>query len=151
MIAVIDIDHFKSVNDNYGHKTGDHVLRFLASQLRTNSVGRAYRLGGEEFVIIAERLALADAVTALNKLRAKIADRPFGVRDLLSRPVHTVKKGKLRATVPTRAGIIPITVSIGIAHSIPDHPATPEDILATADKALYQAKEEGRNLVRAAR
>ena len=149
VIAIIDIDHFKAINDQHGHATGDQVLRFIASTLRTSTVGRIYRQGGEEFVVIIENIKLARAAELLDALRATIAARPFGIRDLQARPAR-ISGAKPSAPPQRHVEAINVTVSIGLAHAAPGVD-TPDDVLAAADKALYRAKQDGRNLVRIAR
>ncbi|HBA60553.1 MAG TPA: hypothetical protein DCZ92_07000 [Elusimicrobia bacterium] len=123
---IVDIDHFKRLNDNYGHQFGDAVLRRVAQLLKagvyeTDFVGR---YGGEEFGIVLPR---ADAVGVLRKaeaLRARIESEVF------SQGLESVK----------------LTVSIGIAH-FPRDGRTPAELIRKADTALYAAKESGRNRV----
>ena len=125
-LLVIDVDHFKSVNDRHGHAVGDGVLRALAASLlavlRSSDV--ACRFGGEEFVILMpgadERVAMGRAET----LRQTVESRPVRIAD---------------ATVA-------ITVSIGVASASPGD-ARPEDLFPQADAAVYAAKRTGRNRV----
>jgi len=121
-VVAVDVDHFKAVNDTYGHGAGDDVLRAIAERLR--QVVRAgdvvARLGGDEFVVV---LAGADPGRA-----ERIARR---LRDDLA-----------GAPVPTRAGPVPVTVSVGVADGGAHEP---DDLLQLADVALYAAKERGRD------
>jgi diguanylate cyclase (GGDEF)-like protein len=124
-VAVVDIDHFKTINDTYGHPVGDTVLRRV-----TDAAGRALRaddmiarLGGEEFLII---LPEADRIEALS-----VAER-----------VRLAVSESCRHLEP------PVTVSIGIA-TFADDP-TAGGLLARADAALYLAKSAGRNSLRMA-
>lgn len=146
-IAVLDIDHFKSINDKYGHNTGDQVLRFIASHLKDNTVGKPYRYGGEEFVIIAESGSFEQVVAGLEELRRKIAGRKFVLRSK-----HRPRKKPSRPA-PGRSGEqqegITVTVSIGAAECSDQWPL-PSDVFGAADKALYRAKEDGRNCVKIA-
>jgi diguanylate cyclase (GGDEF)-like protein len=125
---MIDIDHFKRVNDTYGHPTGDDVIREVAARLsgslRTENVVGRY--GGEEFAVL---LALTDQdVTAcLERLRRAVGDVP----------------------VPTRSGPLTVTVSIGAALLRPAD-GDVSALLARADAALYEAKTSGRDRVRVA-
>lgn len=144
-LAVVDIDHFKKINDRYGHDTGDQVLRYVASQMRKAGAGHVYRYGGEEFVVVATTRDLKEFQGALEDLREMIADRPFGIRGL-NRP----KKKKKGARGGGNSEKIKVTVSVGAAIQSRKRP-TPNDVLQAADKALYRAKKAGRNKVRAAR
>jgi diguanylate cyclase (GGDEF)-like protein len=121
---MMDIDHFKVVNDTYGHLTGDDVIRTvaarLAAQLRaTDLVGR---YGGEEFAAVLQDAELGSALP--ERLRASIADLP----------------------IETQSGPLAVTVSIGVSRLQPGD-ASLKDLLARADEALYEAKRSGRNRV----
>ncbi len=143
-IAVLDIDHFKKINDKYGHDVGDQALRFIASHLRANNAGKAYRFGGEEFVIICEGDDQKETTAALNELREDIASKPFQLRSA-QRPKS--KPGKTpRRQGGARTSSIKIRVSIGVARISTKHNG-PQQVLESADKALYRAKDGGRNKV----
>ena len=124
-IILLDVDHFKSVNDNYGHQCGDLVLQEVA-RIMTASV-RAYdtvgRYGGEEFLIVAPASGVEGVLRLAERIRLAIEAKP----------------------VATEAGEISITVSLGLAVSSDIAPLEPEVMLRTADDALYRAKEGGRN------
>lgn len=151
-IAMLDIDHFKKINDKYGHDTGDQVLRFLAAQLGRNLAGKAYRYGGEEFVIVCERENFDQTAEALELLRRTISGRKFWIRSK-TRPkkkpedVSSYSKGK---EGHGHGESITVTVSIGVAKNTGKHSATPQEVLEAADKALYRAKKEGRDRMRTA-
>lgn len=119
----MDIDHFKQVNDQFGHDAGDRTLQFLASQMR--KVARASdvlcRSGGEEFMMLLPDTELEDA--------ARVAER---LRRLMEESVTTAGR--------------PVTLSFGVAH-YPQTNSFPEKVLKAADEALYRAKEQGRNRV----
>lgn len=122
-VAVCDIDHFKKVNDTYGHLAGDKALRLLASvfidSLRNSDFVARY--GGEEFIILMPSTPCEEAARVLDKLRAAIAASPFNFK-----------------SVP-----VPITVSMGVTEaSLAD---TAEELFSKADNLLYQAKKQGRN------
>lgn len=124
-LVMYDIDHFKNVNDSYGHQTGDRVLidlsRFVATHIRQNDL--LARWGGEEFVIVAPGLDGAAAVRFAEKLRdAMVAIRVSGMR--------------------------PVTCSFGVAQFEADD--TLDEFVARADQAMYRAKIAGRNRVEAA-
>lgn len=144
VIAMVDVDHFKKVNDRYGHSTGDQVLRFIASFLRYNQAGKAYRYGGEEFAIVCEDGELKKVVEQLEELRQAICGREFIVRSR-TRP-RKADVDSRKADV-THDKTITITVSIGVAQSGQAF-FSPQDVVHAADKALYRAKKAGRNQVR---
>ncbi|MBN2619958.1 diguanylate cyclase [candidate division WOR-3 bacterium] len=125
-LLLFDIDHFKKVNDTYGHQAGDKVLQFLSKLIAPSGI--AARYGGEEFAIILPKHNLKQAV-----------------RIALSLKDHVMKSEIKHDQVP-----IKITVSIGIAH-YPSNAATREDLIENADKALYRAKDNGRNRVELAK
>ena len=143
VIGVVEVDHFKSINDVHGHLVGDQVLRFLAAELSRNVFGKVYRYGGEEFVVIYERCAYEDALNNLDDAREAIRRKRFALRGA-DRPTR-----KPRKLVGTDRGqpseSLAITVSVGVAAS--GVGALPQEVLDMADKALYQAKERGRNQV----
>ena len=122
---MMDLDHFKRVNDSHGHAVGDEVLEEVArrSQEVVRQVDVVGRYGGEEFLVILPDTASGPAALAGERLRAAIA----------------------ASGVVTAAGEIPITVSIGVASTPPLEVAFPDDLVALADRALYRAKEGGRD------
>ena len=126
-VLMMDIDHFKRVNDTHGHAVGDRVLKEFAMRIGKNirGVDLAARYGGEEFVVMMPETPVDWALMIAERLREEIADNPFEVG---------LKDGPLN-----------ITVSIGVAASQADE--TPSQLLEVADKALYAAKEGGRNKV----
>jgi two-component system cell cycle response regulator len=126
-LMMFDVDHFKSVNDQFGHPGGDDALRQLADRaLRgVRSIDLVARLGGEEFVVVMPETSLNAAVTVAERLRQAVAAEPFFIH----------------ATGDRR----PITISIGVAVARPGD--TVDTLLQRADDALYQAKNNGRNRV----
>ncbi len=142
-IAMIDIDHFKKLNDEYGHAAGDQVLRMIGSTLtRTEGGGRPFRYGGEEFAVLFPGKSVEEALPYLEDLREAIEASSFTLRGR-DRP-------KLRPEKPVRATggrrRVEITVSIGVAE--PDEGGLePEDVIRAADQALYHAKRTGRNRI----
>jgi len=142
VVAMVDIDFFKKFNDKYGHDVGDEVLRMVAAKLdRVSGGGRAFRYGGEEFVIVFAGKDLAEALPHLEKLRENIAGSAFSIRGK-DRP-----KKKPETVKPTRqVKKVSVTVSIGAAEkSLGREKAG--DVLTSADQALYRAKNAGRNRV----
>jgi two-component system cell cycle response regulator len=127
-ILMVDLDHFKQINDTRGHLVGDMVLRQLGDLLRreVRSVDTVARYGGEEFVIVLPETGTHGALVFAERMRQRIGQQLFGDED---QTLH-------------------VTVSIGVA-SFPDQRVTtPDTFLAIADAALYRAKADGRNLVR---
>ncbi len=125
---LVDIDHFKRINDSFGHAVGDEVLREFAIRLASNirAIDLACRFGGEEFVVIMPDTVLGEAQAIAERLRRHVAGSPFhvaGVEDALS-----------------------VTISVGVA-STGEAGDTAEDLLKRADDAVYDAKAQGRNLV----
>lgn len=142
VIAMADIDFFKKFNDTYGHDTGDQLLRMVASKLNQNTGGgKAYRYGGEEFVIIFPAQKLADVLPHLEKVRQHIAQTGFALRGK-DRP----KKKPRNPRPAQQVKRVSVTVSIGAAEKSPGC-KNPREVLAAADKALYRAKNSGRNRV----
>jgi diguanylate cyclase (GGDEF)-like protein len=140
-LAVLDIDHFKQINDRFGHDTGDQVLRRVAACLRQTPPGTPYRYGGEEFVLICpDSPTLTDELDAL---RERIGETRFVVRSA-DRPARKPKSPN--APVRTSEVTVTMTVSIGVARRTDGH-ATPYEVLEAADRALYEAKGGGRNRV----
>jgi len=142
-LAMVDIDHFKKVNDNYGHDVGDEVLKMLAAHLLSvEGGGKAYRYGGEEFTIIFPGKDASTATVYLDALRNKIASKPFIIRNK-KRPKE---KSAKKSTKFDNSQKLNITVSIGVAENQAKYNST-QDIMKSADNALYKAKKNGRNRV----
>ncbi|MCK4864447.1 MAG: GGDEF domain-containing protein [Gammaproteobacteria bacterium] len=141
-IAMVDVDHFKKFNDKYGHDIGDQVLKKLASQLRKVRGGKAFRYGGEEFTVLFPNKNLSEARLFCDELCKNVENSPFMLRNK-NRPKTKQEelKGKQRDAIP-----LTITISIGLAERTQDL-TTAEDVLKQADKALYKAKNNGRNQV----
>ncbi len=127
-LLLCDIDHFKKFNDNWGHQTGDQVLKLVANCLSDNVKGRdtAARYGGEEFAVLLRNTALADAVRVANQIRLGVQGRKL------------IKKstGDILGT---------ITISIGVSQFGGDD--TAEAMIRRADACLYGAKQNGRDMV----
>jgi diguanylate cyclase (GGDEF)-like protein len=152
-IAVVDIDHFKSINDTYGHDTGDQVLRLVASRLaRVSGGGHAFRVGGEEFTILFQGKMALDVVDHLEILRMDIESSSFRLRTghdrrKSSRDSDRRAAGQRKKRTPSRpgSGVLSVTASIGVAESHPK--LNPDQVIQHADKALYRAKQAGRNRI----
>jgi diguanylate cyclase (GGDEF)-like protein len=156
-IAVVDIDHFKSFNDLYGHDAGDEVLRMVASRLaQVSGGGQAFRCGGEEFAIVFRNRQAAEALPHLQELRKEIERCAFRLRgpdrrqqvrgpDRRGAARRTPRQGKLKFE-SGGCDITSVTVSMGVAEPEAKQ-RTPQSVIAAADKALYRAKAGGRNRV----
>ncbi len=122
-MLMADIDHFKQVNDTYGHDNGDMILKAVAGMLRSSCRAKdlAARIGGEEFVILLAATRLEDAILVAERIRKNIGDTP-----LLPDGSH-------------------VTISIGVARYRPNE--SPQAFMKRVDEALYRAKESGRNRV----
>jgi two-component system, cell cycle response regulator len=124
-VLIVDIDHFKSVNDGHGHDAGDAVLREVAGRM-VDSVrleDMVGRWGGEEFLVVLPNTAAQGAAELAERLRQVVAGEPCRLPD---------------------GGAVPVTISLGCAASVIDDAAT---LARSADAAMYEAKESGRNRV----
>ncbi len=128
-VAMIDIDHFKHINDTHGHPIGDAVLKQFGALIKNHftATGSVYRYGGDEFAVIMPGMGLREAVRHVELFRTR-----------LEKTVFVAQHGKTR---------INITTSCGLAEWKPAVKA--EDVVGGADRALYEAKEAGRNCVKA--
>jgi diguanylate cyclase (GGDEF)-like protein len=145
-IAMIDIDHFKKFNDKYGHSVGDDVLKMVAALIGKNKGnGTAYRYGGEEFSIVYNGRNIEQCHQQLDILRQLIAEYLLVIRDDKVRKKTAHQQTPKRGASRTTAGVN-VTISIGISERS-DKYDTPEEVLQAADKALYKAKQAGRNRV----
>ncbi len=143
-VAMIDVDHFKKFNDKYGHDIGDQVLKKLASQLRQVRGGKAFRYGGEEFTVLFPNKNLHEAHLFCNELCKNVANNPFMLRNK-KRP-RIINKDQAVNNTQHEAQPLTITISIGLAERSQDF-TTAEEVIKQADKALYKAKNNGRNQV----
>ncbi len=127
-MLILDIDHFKSVNDTHGHEAGDEVLREFADRLRgcVRGVDLACRLGGEEFVVVMPDTDIGVASRVAERIRRRIAGEPFAI----GRGARSIE----------------VTISVGLS-ALAGAEDTPALILKRADEALYRAKHSGRNRV----
>lgn len=144
-IAMLDVDHFKSFNDTYGHDVGDQVLKMVAARIaRVGGGGSAYRYGGEEFTVLFPRKRVPHALPHLETLRQEIAGHQMKVRGS-DRPAQA-KSGKKQRGSGQHGKTVAVTISIGVAEKNERSPI-PEAVIKAADKALYRAKRGGRNRV----
>jgi len=126
-VIMIDIDHFKHINDNYGHSAGDHVLRVIANLLQKNirEIDILARIGGEEFALILPETNMDNAHQLAERIRQSISDEEIIYKD----------------------NVLKITSSLGISSCTVSNQSL-EDMLIKADDALYIAKKKGRNQVK---
>ena len=129
-VMLLDIDHFKAVNDRWGHGGGDRVLAGVALRLRAWLPEEALvaRIGGEEFLVALPDTGAAEARAWADGLRARVRARPF--------PLDLPHGAEVR-----------VTVSVGVAAAAGPHAAEASDLIARADAALYRAKNAGRDAV----
>jgi diguanylate cyclase (GGDEF)-like protein len=144
-IAMLDVDRFKDFNDTYGHELGDQVLKMVAAHIgEVGGGGRAFRYGGEEFTVLFPRKSADEATPYLEALRKSIESYQLALRapDRPRKP-----KGSKRQTGGWKGkDAVSVTVSIGVAERN-ERLTTPEAVIQAADRALYRAKEKGRNMV----
>ena len=158
-IAMVDIDHFKKVNDNYGHDVGDQVLRMIGARLAdVEGNGRAYRYGGEEFAILFPDKTVEGTLPHLENLRIAIENYALIARTQdrrQSEREYEDRRSKTAGDSDNRSGAIgenadpeplSVTVSIGVAERN-RRLHTPAAVVRAADEALYRAKQTGRNKV----
>ena len=125
--VIADLDHFKAINDNYGHEAGDSVLKRFAQVLKANTRSSNFccRLGGEEFVLVVSHVNREGIITAIERIRKQVEDEEFHIGTKSAR----------------------ITASFGVAGFHGNKPPEFAELLRLADGALYVAKREGRNRV----
>lgn len=130
-LLMLDIDHFKNLNDTYGHQAGDEVLKGLALIIKKSirKVDKAARYGGEEFVIILPEAEKEDAFKVAEKLRSNVESHQFAAGQ------NSGQEAQIKSTI-----------SIGVA-GFPEDGAAMDSLISAADKALYAAKRSGRNRV----
>ena len=132
-LIMLDIDHFKKFNDNFGHQEGDAILKELAvvirGQCRHATMDACFRYGGEEFSVILPELELGIALKVADRMRRIVENHPFRIKE------------KHPGT--------DLTVSLGVAGLSGTDDAKPEELLKKADEALYASKRNGRNRVTA--
>ena len=125
-LIITDLDHFKAVNDTYGHAAGDRVLQELGRVLKEmkRETDLVARFGGEEFCVLCEETDARGALLLAERVREKLAS----------------------TELQTELGVLRVTASLGVA-TFPDHARSAEDLFSQGDKALYLAKKQGRNRV----
>ncbi|KPA16820.1 response regulator receiver modulated diguanylate cyclase [Candidatus Magnetomorum sp. HK-1] len=125
-LLMIDLDHFKSINDSYGHLVGDEILRKLSARMKTctrryDTIGR---YGGEEFIILLPHCGKQEVFIVAERLRQSVCEKPF----------------------ETSEGPLNVSISLGTTWVTPsEQDCSEEDLIRVADKALYSAKHKGRN------
>ena len=138
-LAMVDVDHFKKFNDQYGHAAGDRALKAVADLLKATRGASAFRYGGEEFCLLFTGARVRDANEACEDLRVRVADMRVPIRSNPGRKRSQTAKRK-------EASVVKVTISIGLAERSEDLRSATE-VLKAADKALYSAKAKGRNRV----
>ncbi len=125
---ILDIDHFKKINDTYGHQSGDTILTAVAERILSNArkIDLTARYGGDEFVILLPDTAAEEALLLAERLHQAVSNEPV---------------------ILTNKSSIHMTVSIGVA-TYPTHAATIDELIKRADEALYWIKSHGRNRIR---
>ena len=140
-LSMVDVDHFKNFNDTYGHDEGDNVLRLVSSILFKHFKRSVFRYGGEEFCVVFTRTTVLSAREKMDAARKEIEEHMFSIRN---KAKNRKKSGRKKPKKNVKR--VKLTVSAGI--SIPsDTVRDAEEVLKNADKALYRAKENGRNRV----
>jgi two-component system cell cycle response regulator len=126
-VIMLDVDHFKRINDQHGHGVGDHALCALAKMLSelTRQEDVLARYGGEEFALIVRGIDRHETLALAERIRGEIAGRPLSIAN----------------------GLVSFTVSVGVAHCENGDNSDAQRLLEVADRALYAAKYAGRNLV----
>lgn len=128
-LVMIDVDHFKIINDSYGHRAGDEVLHQLGALLRASvrEVDLTARYGGEELAVILPETTRQQAFGMAERLRRRISTQPFTIPQENKQPIQ-----------------LSITVSLGVA-ALPDDAVSAAALVDVADSCLYEAKRDGRN------
>jgi diguanylate cyclase (GGDEF)-like protein len=124
-MIMLDIDHFKNVNDLHGHKAGDQVLTAVAASIKRSLRGNdiAGRYGGEEFIVLVEGATPDQCLAIVERIRQAVA----------------------RLSIQIEQSVVKVTISLGLASMIPDPALTLDVLINNADQALYKAKQQGRD------
>ena len=142
-VAMLDVDHFKRINDHHGHDVGDQVLKMIAAKLaQVGGGGKAYRYGGEEFAVIFAGRGAESCLPDLEALRQMVDDTRF----ILRARFRSKKKKEKVLTDRGPGQRVPVTISIGVAEKNERHTKW-DQVVKAADRALYRAKEGGRNQI----
>ncbi len=142
-VAMIDVDHFKRINDRHGHDVGDQVLKMIAAKLgQVGGGGKAYRYGGEEFAVIFAGKTAAECLPDVEALRRTVEDTRF----ILRARFRSKRKKEKVLTDRGPGERVPVTISIGVAEKNERHGKS-DLVVKAADRALYRAKDGGRNQV----
>lgn len=145
ILAMADIDKFKSLNDTHGHDTGDEVLKLVAAFMSdVTENGKAYRYGGEEFSLVFRKREANRVLDALQTLRKKIACYQIAIRNRSKRPKNN-KSGASYRKKASPEKVIKTSVSMGVV--VLREGESPFDALKRADAELYRAKQSGRNCI----
>ena len=136
-LAMADVDHFKKFNDNHGHQVGDDVLKMVANVLSGTTSATAYRYGGEEFVILFSKSDSEDVFRYLDETRLRLQNYDLYPK---SQKREKGERGKGSERKPLH-----ITASFGVARQRDSEPF--HEVISKADKALYKAKDKGRNCI----
>jgi diguanylate cyclase (GGDEF)-like protein len=143
--AMVDLDHFKDINDTHGHAVGDQVLKKVAAHLQeVRAGGRAFRYGGEEFAVLFPGRDREEVWSAAEELRLKIQRDPF----IFRRPDRPRRRPKAPPPPAPSGPRMNVTVSIGLADARASAKGDARAVLKEADGALYRAKNAGRNCVK---
>ncbi|QDE29625.1 diguanylate cyclase [Shewanella polaris] len=146
-VAMVDIDHFKKFNDTYGHDVGDQVLKLVAAKLaQVTGGGKAFRYGGEEFTIVFPSKEIQRVLSDLDQVRVNIEKYNIVLREEKRKGKQDKNATKKRnKKISEKQPTVNVTVSIGCAQHQVDQNF--EQCMKEADKALYKAKDSGRNQV----
>ena len=144
VIAMLDLDYFKKINDTYGHDVGDEVLKMVANHIAAiRGGGIPYRYGGEEFCVVFPGKTVAECRPFLEAVRSRVENYSLVLRNTKSRR-EIARERRGRRAKRRNGKTISVTISIGVAGSN-EYLIDPNKVLKAADAALYKAKEKGRN------
>jgi diguanylate cyclase (GGDEF)-like protein len=140
-VGMVDIDHFKKFNDNYGHDIGDQVLKLVAAKIaQVKGGGRVFRFGGEEFIVVFPGKDVSESALLLENIRQIVADYSIVIR-------HPIRKSKKSRKSQDKKNAKSVSVSISIGVATRKNKESFDETVKNADQALYRAKKNGRNNV----